>query len=188
MVGRPQILLKRGTDQECRPHEGSHQKSIHAPLRRAHIQPHRDPRPAGQQREASAGNGVGWPAEHSELVEDGAGFHHVSHTGHLPSQAPGRASPPGPADSGLQGSPPSACISTSRQPPGAHTALPAPLGYVLSSLKAALVDHCTCSVAVVPAAAHLSSGMSTTARLTRSLPSLHVFPWFPAPHGSQHLR
>ena len=72
MVGRPQILLKRGTDQECRPHEGSHQKSIHAPLRRAHIQPHRDPRPAGQQREASAGNGVGWPAEHSELVEDGA--------------------------------------------------------------------------------------------------------------------
>ena len=70
----------------------------------------------------------------------------------------------------------------------ACSAQPSPLGYVLSSLKAALIDHCTCSVAVVPAAAHLSSGMSTTARLTRSLPSLHVFPWFPAPHGSQHLR
>ena len=141
MVGRPQILLKRGTDQECRPHEGSHQKSIHAPLRRAHIQPHRDPRPAGQQREASAGNGVGWPAEHSELVEDGAGFHHVSHTGHLPSQAPGRASPPGPADSGLQGSPPSACISTSRQPPGAHTALPAGLPTLSSREEGALREH-----------------------------------------------
>lgn len=43
-------------------------------------------------------------------------------------------------------------------------------------------------VAVASAAAHLSSGMSTTARLTRSLPSLHVFPWLPAPHRSQHLR
>lgn len=85
------------------------------------MQSHCDPCSAGQQ-EPSASNGAGRPAKCSELVGNGDGLHHASHTGHCRSQAPGCAPPLGPADSELQGSPLSSCLSTLQVTPrGTHS-------------------------------------------------------------------
>lgn len=84
------------------------------------MQSHCDQCSAGRQ-EASASNGAGRPAERSELVGNRDGLHHASHTGHCPGQAPGCASSLGLADSELQGSPPSSCLSTLQVTPrGTH--------------------------------------------------------------------
>ena len=114
MVGRPQILLNRGADQEC------HQKSTDTcssptvtRAQRGNNRKHHPVRMRGGQPSAQS-----W-------WRMGAGFTTSTTLSACLGQAPGRASPPGPADSGLQGSPPSSRISTRWAAPGAHTAFPA---------------------------------------------------------------
>lgn len=57
------------------------------------LQPHCDPCSAGQQQETSPSQNAGRPAECSELVEDGGGFHHINHAERLPRPGPGPGFP-----------------------------------------------------------------------------------------------
>lgn len=132
MVGRPQILLNRGADQE------RHQKSTDTcssptvtRAQRGNNRKHHPVRMRGGQQSAQS-----W-------WRMGAGFTTSTTLSACLGQAPGRASPPGPADSGLQGSPPSSRISTHWAAPGAHTAFPACLPTLSSRQVGALGEHLT---------------------------------------------
>lgn len=110
MVGRPQSLLKRGADQE------RHQKSTDSCSSPTVTRAQR----GNNRKHHLVKTWSGQPSAQS-WWRTGTGFTTSTTRSACHGQAPGQAFPPGPADSRLQGSPPSSRISTRwTAPRGTH--------------------------------------------------------------------